>query len=90
MKVQYFGESDSPECGICDVCQSMHKIGLTSFEFNEISKQVKKILETPSSYENLLLKFKGNREKTMEVIKWLLDNHKIVFRVDRKLEWNEN
>jgi ATP-dependent DNA helicase RecQ len=88
--LQYFGESDSPECGICDVCQSMHKIGLSSFEFNEISKQVKNILETPSSYENLLLKFKGNREKTMDVIKWLLDNHKIVFRVDRKLEWNEN
>ncbi len=88
--LKYFGETDSPECGICDVCQAMHKIGLTSFEFNEISKQVKKILETPCSYENLLLKFKGNREKTMEVLKWLLDNHKIVFRVDRKLEWNEN
>ncbi|WP_372947535.1 ATP-dependent DNA helicase RecQ [Mariniphaga sp.] len=88
--LQYFGESDSPECGICDVCLAMHKIGLTSFEFNEISKQVKKILETPSSYENLLLKLKGNREKSMEVLKWLLDNHKIVFRVDRKLEWNEN
>ena len=88
--LQYFGENDSPECGNCDVCKSMHKIGLTSFEFNEISKQVKKILETPCSYENLLLKLKGNREKSMEVLKWLLDNHKIVFRVDRKLEWNEN
>jgi ATP-dependent DNA helicase RecQ len=88
--LQYFGENDSYECGICDVCTSMHKIGLTSFEFNEISKQVKKILETPCSYENLLLKLKGNREKSMEVLKWLLDNHNIVFRIDRKLEWNEN
>jgi ATP-dependent DNA helicase RecQ len=88
--LQYFGENDSYECGICDVCTSMHKIGLTSFEFNEISKQVKKILETPCSYENLLLKLKGNREKSMEVLKWLLDNHNIVIRIDRKLEWNEN
>ena len=87
--LQYFGENDSPECGICDVCRAMQQIGLTSFDFNEISKQVKKILETPGTYENLLLKLKGNREKSMEVLKWLLDNKRIVFRVDQKLEWNE-
>lgn len=87
--LQYFGESDSPECGLCDVCQSMHRIGLSSFEFNEISRQVKKILETPCSYESLLLKLKGNREKSMEVLKWLLDNKNIVCRIDRKLEWKE-
>lgn len=87
--LEYFGENESPECGVCDVCKSMHKIGLTAFEFNEISKQVKKILETPCSYEKMLLKLKGNREKSMEVLKWLLDNQQIVFRVDQNLEWNE-
>lgn len=87
--LKYFGESDSPECGLCDVCQSMQRIGLSSFEFNEISRQVKKILETPCSYESLLLKLKGNREKSMEVLKWLLDNKNIVYRIDRKLEWKE-
>ena len=87
--LKYFGETGPPECGLCDVCQSMRKIGLSSFEFNEISKQVKKILETPCSYENLLLKFKGTREKTMEVVKWLMDNKTIVSRIDRKLEWKD-
>ena len=87
--LKYFGETESPECGVCDVCQAMQNIGLTSFEFNEISKQVKKILETPCSYEKLLLNLKGKREKSMEVLKWLLDNHQIVFRVDQNLEWNE-
>jgi len=46
-------------------------------------------LETPCSYEKMLLKLKGNREKSMEVLKWLLDNQQIVFRVDQNLEWNE-
>ncbi len=87
--LQYFGENDSPECGMCDVCQSMHKIGFSAFEFKEISRQIKKILETPCTYENLLLKFKGSREKTMEVVKWLMDDKTIVSRVDRKLEWKE-
>ena len=89
MLLKYFGETSSPECGICDVCDSFRNIGLSAFEFNEISSQVKKILETPCSYEALLLKLKGNREKTMEVAKWLIDNKKIVSRIDRKLEWSE-
>lgn len=87
--LQYFGETDSPECGVCDVCQSFRTMGLSTFEFNEISKQVKKILATPCTYENLLLKLKGDREKMMEVAKWLIDNKNIVSRIDRKLEWKE-
>ena len=87
--LMYFGETDSPECGICDFCKAMQNFGLSSFEFNEISKQIKSILEKPVTYETLLLKLKGNREKSMNVLKWLIDNKKIVFRVDQKLEWKE-
>jgi ATP-dependent DNA helicase RecQ len=85
--LNYFGESDAPECGICDVCQSMNNIGLSSFEFNETSKKIKKLLDTPCTYGNLLLNLEGDREKMMEVLKWLIDNKTISVRVDRKLEW---
>lgn len=85
--LEYFGETDSNDCGICDVCQSLKTMELTSFDFSEISKQVKKILESPATYEHLLLKLKGNREKMMVVVKWLIDNEKIILRVDQKLEW---
>ncbi|MGM0620559.1 MAG: RecQ family zinc-binding domain-containing protein, partial [Bacteroidota bacterium] len=87
--LEYFGETDSNDCGTCDVCRSLKNMELSSFEFSEISKQVRKMLETPCSYETLLLKLKGNREKMMEVVKWLTDNGKIVLRVDKKLEWNK-
>ncbi|MDX9909413.1 MAG: ATP-dependent DNA helicase RecQ [Mariniphaga sp.] len=85
--LNYFGETDSPECGICDVCRAMQKIGLSAFEFKAISQDVKKLLETPRTYESVLLKLKGDREKAMEVLKWLLDNRNILLRVDQKLEW---
>jgi ATP-dependent DNA helicase RecQ len=85
--LQYFGETDSSECGVCDVCQSLRNMGLSAFDFNETSRQVQKILETPCTYENLLLKLKGKQDKMMEVVKWLIDNKTIVVRVDRKLEW---
>jgi ATP-dependent DNA helicase RecQ len=88
--LEYFGETDSSDCGTCDVCRSMKNMEMSSFEFSEISKQVKKMLETPCAYETLLLKLKGNREKMMEVVKWLTDNGKIVLRVDKKLEWKED
>lgn len=85
--LKYFGETDAPECGKCDVCRSMQNNGLSSFEFNEISKSIKKLLESPCTYEALLLKMQGNREKNMEVLKWLIDNRNINLRVDNKLEW---
>ena len=85
--LEYFGEKDAPECGSCDVCQTLNRSGITSFEFREISRQVKRLLVEPSSYESLLLNLEGNREKQMEVLKWLIDNRKILVRVDNKLEW---
>ena len=87
--LEYFGETDSTECGICDVCKSKDKFEMSSFEFETIGKQVKKILTTPISYETLLIKLKGDQQKMRQVIKWLLDNKKIIYRVDNLLEWGE-
>ncbi len=89
MLLKYFGEFDSPECGICDVCHSKKSSGLSSGEFSEISRQIKHILETPCTCETLLFKLKGDRKKLMEVVTWLIDNDNILLRVDNKLEWNE-
>ncbi len=87
--LRYFGESDSPECGTCDVCQAMRQKGLSSFEFDEISDRVRKILNDPCTYEKLIFHMSGDRDKIIEVVKWLIDNKKIVLRIDGKLEWAE-
>ena len=85
--LKYFGETGSNRCGQCDVCTSMEKLEISTFEFDRISNLVKKILDTPCTYEQLLFKLKGNQEKMRQVVKWLLDNKKIVYRIDNKLEW---
>lgn len=87
--LQYFGETDSPRCGTCDVCRSLERMEMSAFEFENLSKKVQQLLIEPVSYEQLLLKLQGDREKMTEVVKWLLDNEKIVYRVDNKLEWQE-
>ncbi len=89
MLLEYFGETDSPPCGTCDVCTSLKTMQLTSFEFENTGELIRKILENPVSYEKLLLKLKGDQQKMRHIIKWLLDNEKIVYRIDNKLEWRE-
>jgi ATP-dependent DNA helicase RecQ len=88
--LHYFGETEAPDCGSCDVCLSMRDKGLSSDDFNNISEQAKQILQSPCSYEELIFKLQGDREKSTEVVKWLVDNNKIVWRIDRKLEWHKD
>lgn len=86
--LDYFGEEDAAPCGTCDVCKSIQSLELTNFEFEKTGEQVKKILETPCTYEKLLFQLKGDPQKTRHIVQWLLDNEKITYRIDNKLEWS--
>jgi ATP-dependent DNA helicase RecQ len=85
--LEYFGETNAARCGQCDVCKSVESMDISSIEFDEISGRVKTILEEPGTYEKLLLKLKGDQEKARQVVRWLIDNKKIINRIDNKLEW---
>lgn len=87
--LKYFGETDAAPCGSCDICKAKQALALSNYEFNHVSKKVKKLLEEPCTYENLLLKLEGDQQKMREIVKWLLDNKKIIYRVDNLLEWKE-
>jgi ATP-dependent DNA helicase RecQ len=87
--LEYFGETDAAPCGTCDVCKSLQSLEFTSFEFEMITKEIKKMLVEPITYEKLLLKLKGDQQKMRQVIKWLTDNNKIIYRIDDLLEWRE-
>ncbi len=85
--LEYFGEKDSKRCGQCDICQSRNVLELSQFEFDQIAGQVKETLKTPKTYEELVMKLQGNQDDIMNVVRWLIDNEKIVNRIDNKLEW---
>ncbi len=87
--LEYFGEFDSPKCEKCDVCQSRNSLELGKAEFNQIADQIKKILENPVTYEELLFKLSGDQQEMIKVVRWLLDNKKIIYRIDYKLEWHK-
>ena len=88
--LDYFGENNPVRCGQCDVCKSLESLDVSNIGFEEISERVKIILEEPCTYEKLLLKLKVDQEKARQVVRWLIDNNKIIFRIDNQLEWVKN
>src|SRR5690554_2258801 len=88
--LEYFGENDATDCGICDVCQSKKSIGITAKEFYEVGNRIKSLLAEPVSFEAMLQMLEGNRDEMLQILKQLIDNENIIFRPDDKLEWNED
>lgn len=85
--LSYFGEDDSAPCGTCDVCKNVEQMNISTFEFKSIGGRIQKILAKPCKMEDLVFELKGEPEKMREVLKWYIDNQKIVYRIDGLLEW---
>ena len=85
----YFGEDDAAPCGTCDVCKNVEQLEITTFEFKSYGQRIKKILSEPCNMEELIFKIKGEPEKMRKILKWYLDNNKIIYRIDGLLEWKE-
>jgi ATP-dependent DNA helicase RecQ len=85
--LHYFGE-ESDRCGICDVCRKRNELDLSKYEFDLILEEIKRVLTTQSTDAVELIKLVGYpEEKTLKVIRWLLDHNKMVADDDRKLSW---
>ena len=87
--LEYFGEKESVRCGKCDVCMHMNELNISTYEFDTISEQIKKVLEEPCFYEELLQQIDGNTDNVVKIVRWLLENEKISYRVDNRMEWRK-
>lgn len=83
----YFGE-ESPRCGLCDTCQERNELELSKYEFDIIIEKIKELVaETPLRPEELEAQMELPREKTVRVIRWLLDHEKLVYNDEHRLTW---
>ena len=87
--LQYFGETESVRCGKCDVCMARNELNVSKYEFDNISEQIKKVMAQPCFYEELLQKIEGKPDNVVKIVRWLLENEKIVYRVDNRMEWRK-
>ena len=88
--LQYFGETESVRCGKCDVCMERNELNVSKYEFDALCEQIKKALLEPCFYEELLAKIEGKPDNVVKVVRWLLENEKIVYRVDNRMEWRKS
>lgn len=87
--LQYFGENESVRCGKCDVCMERNDLNISKYEFDKLCEQIKRLLVQPCFYEELLAQIDGKPENAVKVVRWLLENEKIVYRVDNRMEWQK-
>jgi ATP-dependent DNA helicase RecQ len=85
--LEYFGE-ESDRCGTCDVCRERNELDLSKYEFDIILEEVKSILASGKPLmEELVKKISFPEEKSVKVIRWLLDHDKIIKDTDLGLRW---
>lgn len=83
----YFGE-DIGRCGQCDICQERNELELSKYEFDLIISKIKELIENgPMEAAELTDKADFAPEKTVKVIRWLLDHEKLLAGDDGKLSW---
>ena len=88
MLLDYFGQ-DSVRCGMCDVCMSRNELDLSKYEFDRILEEMKKLLEKGAlSSQQLVEKIDADKERSVKVLRWLLDHDKILKDESDKLLWN--
>jgi len=85
----YFGEQNTKRCGLCDVCLERNKLGLNEQEFNEVLTRIKPLLQRePASVEEIVNAASPVPEdKTLLVIRWLLDNGKMITDNNETYQW---
>lgn len=88
--LSYFDETDTYRCGICDICLERNKLELSNLEFENIKNQIKKLLiAKPMDLKELLHTIKDStEEKSLKVIRWLLDSEKISYSPENTLKWH--
>ncbi|HQU58918.1 MAG: RecQ family ATP-dependent DNA helicase [Phaeodactylibacter sp.] len=88
--LQYFGESDAPKCGICDVCTGRTQSEVSTSDFERYKDKIQLLLKRePLSLEQIVESFAPKRqEQVLKTLEYLLDEG-FLEQQGEKLGWNE-
>ena len=77
--LNYFGETASHDCGLCDTCIARRKRDLETQRFRQLEQRILQQLDTaPCSINTLVETLNEDEDQVMTVVRQLLDTQKIV------------
>ena len=86
--VKYFGETIETDCGICDVCTSRKKTGLSTAEFSEIVAALENELKQSAlSGAQIKTRLQIKDSDFDKAINFLLDAGKVTWQDELNLKW---
>lgn len=86
--VQYFGETTTQDCGICDVCVARKRAGLSATEFSLVTQQIENELQqNPLLPHDLYQKLNFKKEHLNTATEYLLEAGRIVKNEEGELQW---
>ncbi len=89
MLLDYFGQ-ETDRCGQCDVCLARNELDISKYEFDLILERIKEILEKEKVTADQLVSLTGmDEDKSLKVVRWLLDHDKILVDESLLLVWNQ-
>lgn len=85
----YFGEENPDRCGICDNCQERNELGVNRYEFDLVTEELKKLADGSRNMTVIIneLNTRFPQKKNMEILRWLLDNGKLIKDEKGNLQW---
>ncbi len=88
--LEYFGETTASRCGKCDVCTLRNELDMSKYQFDRIVEQLKiNLAENQLTLEEVVERLKFPQDRTTRVIRWLVDNSKIIKTEEGLLKWSK-
>ncbi len=86
--LSYFGEKDAEKCGNCDVCTKNNELDMSQYEFDLITENIREVIKHGNVMTDELIGMMNYpADKSITVIRWLLDNGKIKQGPDGIIKW---
>ncbi len=87
--LEYFGEKNAVRCGHCDVCANVDHMEMSQHEFKLITDNIKKVIgHSNVMADELVDMLEYPPDKTLRVIRWLLDNGQIIKSTGNIIRFN--
>ena len=87
--LSYFGEKDAQRCGNCDVCTKNNELDMSQYEFNLITENIREVIKHGNVMPDELVGILDYpADKSITVIRWLLDNGKLKQGADGIIKWS--